>query len=324
MEQRQIGSAMGRDQKPQPPRPKASRPDGPAALSRPKGRRNVASRPHLLSNAAILRRRHQFYQRTLFVAVFVMVSFALPVNWPLSLTAAGYLLLISMLSIELGGPVNGRDRQQLADYFYRATGAFCLLALLVWLLTPIERKFSGIPLLLALTCFTGWSLKRLVGCLSTESRVGQRVLAGALAGYLLLGISGGLLLSALETIQPGSFLATHDRMMLNPVPMDLHGQEKIVLGLDFLHINYFAFVSLTTVGYGDIIPIRPAAQMTSIALSVSGPIYIAVVMGLLISRFTSQISRDPASGPFTSSEQLARPQPEPTTKDDRDQPKQPP
>ena len=116
-----------------------------------------------------------------------MVSLAFPVNWPLSLTAVGYLLLISMLSIELGGPVNGRHTRQVSDDVYRATGAFCLVALLVWLLTPIEQKFSGIPLLLALTCFSGWSLKRLVGCLSTESIVGDRVLAGALAGYLLLG-----------------------------------------------------------------------------------------------------------------------------------------
>ena len=172
-----------------------------------------------------------------------MVSFALPVNWPLSLTAMGYLLLISMLSIELGGPVNGRDSRLASDYVYRATGVFCLFLPLTW--------------------FSGWSLKRLVGCLSTESMVGQRVLAGALAGYLLPGISGGLLLSALETIQPGSLIATQDRMLLNPVPMDFHEQEKTVLGLDFLHINDFAFVSLTTVGDGDIIPIRPAVQMTS-------------------------------------------------------------
>ena len=309
MEQRQIGRAMGRDQtrKPLPP----------------KGRKNSGSRANRFSTAAILRRRHQFYRRTLFVSIFVMVSLAFPVNWPLSLTAVGYLLLISMLSIELGGPVNGRHTRQVSDDVYRATGAFCLVALLVWLLTPIEQKFSGIPLLLALTCFSGWSLKRLVGCLSTESIVGDRVLAGALAGYLLLGISGGLLLSALETIQPGSFIATHDKMMLTPVPVDVHDQDKIVLGLDFLHINYFAFVSLTTVGYGDIIPIRPAAQMTSIALSVSGPLYIAVVMGVLISRFTSQLSREPAQGPFSSLEQRIRPRPEPTGEEEQEWGKEP-
>ena len=39
-------------------------------------------------------------------------------------------------------------------------------------------------------------------------------------------------------------------------------------------------------GYGDIIPVRSAAQISSIGLSILGPLYIAVVMGLLISRLT--------------------------------------
>jgi hypothetical protein len=55
-----------------------------------------------------------------------------------------------------------------------------------------------------------------------------------------------------------------------------------------MRINYFAFVSLTTVGYGDIIPVQPLAQLTSLMLSIAGPLYIAVVMGVLISRITSR------------------------------------
>jgi hypothetical protein len=62
--------------------------------------------------------------------------------------------------------------------------------------------------------------------------------------------------------------------------------------IDFTRINYFAFVSLTTVGYGDIVPVRRLAQMTSVSLSVVGPLYLAMVMGLLISRFTVQTQEE--------------------------------
>ena len=58
--------------------------------------------------------------------------------------------------------------------------------------------------------------------------------------------------------------------------------------MDFGRIYYFAFVSLTTVGYGDIVPATPPAEMASVALSISGPLYLALVMGLLISRYTIQ------------------------------------
>jgi hypothetical protein len=51
-------------------------------------------------------------------------------------------------------------------------------------------------------------------------------------------------------------------------------------------------VSLTTVGYGDIVPVRRLAQMTSVSLSVVGPLYLAMVMGLLISRFTVQTQEE--------------------------------
>jgi hypothetical protein len=58
--------------------------------------------------------------------------------------------------------------------------------------------------------------------------------------------------------------------------------------LDFVRLNYFAFVSLTTVGYGDILPVTPVAQISSVSFSVIGPFYLAVVMGVMISRYTIQ------------------------------------
>ena len=52
----------------------------------------------------------------------------------------------------------------------------------------------------------------------------------------------------------------------------------------FAEINYFAFVCLTTVGFGDINPALPLARMLSVVTSIAGPLYLAVVMGVLIGR----------------------------------------
>ena len=66
----------------------------------------------------------------------------------------------------------------------------------------------------------------------------------------------------------------------------------LVWQFNFVRLNYFAFVSLTTVGFGDITPLTAQAQMASVALSVIGTFYLALVMGLLISRATVQVEQD--------------------------------
>ena len=60
-----------------------------------------------------------------------------------------------------------------------------------------------------------------------------------------------------------------------------------------MRLNYFAFVSLTTMGYGDVTPQTPQAQMVSVAIATAGTFYVAAVMGVLISRLTVQESQQP-------------------------------
>ncbi len=254
-------------------------------------RRSLIPRPQGLEL-----RRHRFYAQLLAITLALMVCFALPAGWG-RLTSIGNLLLTLVLCLELGGAVGwGHRRRHPMDHLYRWLGLLCLAAQLLWMLTPLEARASGLPLLVFFTLFTVWSLKRLVECLGRERLVSQRVVAGALAGYLMLGISGGLLLSVLATIEPGAFLNTQGPSgMLPAIGEALRGRE--VWRIDFLSLNYFAFITMATVGYGDILPVTAAAKMASIGLSVAGPFYMAVVLGVLISRRTQQVEelerRDP-------------------------------
>ena len=97
----------------------------------------------------------------------------------------------------------------------------------------------------------------------------------------------------LETTHPGSFTNIHDKngRLLVALP-DLAVPGRMVWELDFVGLNYFAFQCLTTVGFGDITPITTLAQMLSVAIAVAGPLYLAVVMGLLIARLTSSETRE--------------------------------
>jgi len=61
-----------------------------------------------------------------------------------------------------------------------------------------------------------------------------------------------------------------------------------VWAVDFVELNYLAFVTLTTTGYGDIHPVTPQTQMLCVLVAITGTTYLALVMGLLISRYTAR------------------------------------
>ena len=112
-------------------------------------------------------------------------------------------------------------------------------------------------------------------------RVHRPLLMGAIAGYLHLGLTAGLVMGAVETIQPGSF----QPLALTKAALASGDLSVIESSGAFAEINYFAFVCLTTVGFGDINPALPLARMLSVVTSIAGPLYLAVVMGVLIGRF---------------------------------------
>lgn len=240
--------------------------------------------------------RHRFYRKLFLMALVLLMMMALP-SYVFRVHLVGAGLLQVLLLAELGqviprvNTVNQafKPRDVRNALLYRLLGIVGLVALLIWMFTPAHAVATGLPVLIALTMFVYWSLQRLLRLLAREAVVNRDVIGGAIAGYLLLGVCGGLLLTVVETLQPGSFQnliheARHVRATI--VPSESLG--RMIWDLDYSRINYFAFVSLTTVGYGDIVPVKPLAETVSVSLSMVGPMYLAMVMGLLISRFTVQ------------------------------------
>ena len=90
-------------------------------------------------------------------------------------------------------------------------------------------------------------------------------------------------MNALETIQPGSF---------EPLTVARAADNNVLAAAHaFSAINYHSFVCLTTVGFGVINPMLPLSRMVSVITSITGPLYLAAVMGVLIGRFASSLDR---------------------------------
>lgn len=186
----------------------------------------------------------------------------------------GYVALTLYITLALPG----------AGRAHRSLGLICTVAELLWLAGVPHPRTSGQILSLLIILFISLSQHKLVLCLAAERRVDGTTMAGATAGYLLMGLTGGLLLTLLAGMVPGGFRDSVSGQSISLPPISSLAEATLAWDHHFQQINYFAFVSLTTVGYGDITPSVPILQLASVSLSVLGPLYLAVVLGVLISR----------------------------------------
>jgi voltage-gated potassium channel Kch len=99
-------------------------------------------------------------------------------------------------------------------------------------------------------------------------------------GYLLLGMSFSILIALVSVIDPNAFSFKH-----------LAGQ----MNQDISYVSnyiYFGFVTISTLGYGDVVPLTPAARSLAIFTSISGQMYVAIIIAALVSKYLGQKNSD--------------------------------
>jgi hypothetical protein len=118
--------------------------------------------------------------------------------------------------------------------------------------------------------FAGYATWRLFMGVMRSRRVTGDVLAGALAAYVLAGISFALAYQVIDTRWPGSF-ATAD------------GQPAAIPGL-----LYYSFVTLMTIGFGDVVPVSGPVRAVTLLEGLFGVVYTTVVMAALVAAYLGQ------------------------------------
>ena len=133
---------------------------------------------------------------------------------------------------------------------------------------PVEAYL--IPALI----FIGFVILQFLLFILRAPRVNSEVLCAGVAGYLLLGILWMFAYILLAQVHPGSF-------SYNVGPPPAHS-------LASFDAFYFSFITLSTVGYGDITPVTHIARTLAMTEAMTGTIYIAVLISRLVALYTSQ------------------------------------
>jgi hypothetical protein len=104
---------------------------------------------------------------------------------------------------------------------------------------------------------------------------------GAACGYLFLGLGWAVLYSLIEGVRPGSFQIS---------PKLVTGGEQ---ARPLPHVlTYYSFVTLTTVGYGDVSPVSPATRTLAWVEAITGQFYLAVIVAGLVSVMAAKGKRE--------------------------------
>ena len=135
----------------------------------------------------------------------------------------------------------------------------------------LSHLFSFTALTLAITLVIKESL------LSKE--VTMDTIAGSLCAYLLLGFAFASIYALIDIVAPASFISS------------IPGKEGLIdLASSDLDRIYFSFVTLLTVGYGDIVPASPPAKLTTIIEGFIGQVYLVVLIARLVGMHVTQKS----------------------------------
>lgn len=136
------------------------------------------------------------------------------------------------------------------------------------LLSPVVAVLGGL-------LFFAYVVAHMLRYVLHTPRVDANALCAGLSGYLILGLLWAPAYFVVAQIDPAAFTIGGGATM------------------DGFRAFYFSFITLCTVGYGDIVPASRLAQMLAITEAIAGLFYVAV----LISRLVAIYSSAPPAGP---------------------------
>lgn len=120
--------------------------------------------------------------------------------------------------------------------------------------------------LLLLFCFYLWAIWLAARQVLFSGEIDANRIVGAICIYLLMGLIWALMYLFIAQAIPGSF----------------NGIEQSVWYDNFADVAYYSYVTLTTLGYGDISPVAPIARFLVYMEAVVGVFYMAILVASLI------------------------------------------
>jgi len=108
-------------------------------------------------------------------------------------------------------------------------------------------------------------------------KISSSVIFGLISGYVSIGLIGYFICMTIELAVPGSF----------------HASFKGAFSRDNFNdeFMYFSYITLLSIGYGDITPASTLAQKVSVLIGLIGQMYNVIITAIVVGKYINQLNQ---------------------------------
>ena len=148
---------------------------------------------------------------------------------------------------------------------------------IVWINLRLDSDALRIASALLMTVLFSYTIRILIKHIVEAKEISAELLSAAGCIYMLVGFAWSGIYITMELIKPESFLQ-----------VTADGYRQVEHSYDLV---YFSFITLTTLGYGDLTPQTSLARSFAILEAIGGVLFMGILIGTLVGIFVAYRSR---------------------------------
>lgn len=221
-------------------------------------------KPAHLIRSGTGRKRTLLHTNIVLLGVLILFVFILPV-----IPEKEHQVTRILLCVLVASGLFAADFSRTAFRILSGVGTIVILVTLLNLVFPNLQNLSILAFLFNTLFFILVTIALVAHIAQAKKVYGSTILC-AINSYLLLGLTMSILFVILDMYLPGSF-------------------TQLDSGTESSPFIYFSFVTLSTLGYGDITPDTTLARSLATFTAILGQLYLVIIMALIIGKYLSSV-----------------------------------
>lgn len=166
------------------------------------------------------------------------------------------------------------NKRKLTTFFIGLLLLDSLVFTLQWIRLGIDQEVMQITRISVYFLYYGVVNFEIMRQIWKLEEVDNSAIFGLIDGFIALGFVGFLLCLSIELTQPGSFSG-----------LTYTAEDQANMGQELI---YFSYITLTSIGYGDISPETLVAKQASLLIGITGQFYLVIVTAIIVGKYIQQ------------------------------------